>query len=359
MDNYQSYESITSLAESMPDGKEKIALREKAINLADLSGNDESQFDARLAYLMDIGHDGGYSEKYFTVFPWLLAFAGNRGNDYHKMRVLWYYKWVITTLINYPVVSLKQIEDTLEDLRKRFLEYGSNEKVYHQYAADIFSDAGLFDKAQVHYKKWVRFKKYDMLDDCEACVINKHVSYHVKRNNLKAALSVAEPLLSKKISCKHVPKDTYSSLVPLLLKSPQQELCDELAIKLGKALSLMKYGGNFVNAHTLIIYHAKRGNLTKAIRLFEKYSEPAFTQKNIFGRLHFYVSIQYLLQQINKVEIKLKLSTHFPLHSPTDTYNVQQLLAWFNQQSDEMVAAFNKRNGNTFCTELKKELLST
>jgi tetratricopeptide (TPR) repeat protein len=353
----QSYQSLAKLAEELPQGDERILCREKAINLADLSGLESDMFQARYDYVNDLSSTGGYSEKYFTVFPWLLNYAEKKGTSYEKMLVLWIYKWVILEMGNHPTVTKLQIEATLEDLRKRYLAFGSNEKVYEQYAYTCYVEIHEYEKARLHYNRWRKYKKNDLLDDCEACVVNRHVSYLVKDGELKKAMKVAQPLLSGNLFCTHVPKDTWSKLLLPVYTSGDVECSAIFAEKLGKKLKTMKYNGNLDAVYALIIYHAKLGELTKAIKWLEKFMPTALEQKQLNGKFWFFTAAAYLFNHISREKIKLMLPAAFPSYNASGVYQVKDLKVWFDAEANNIAARFDKRNGNNGFATSKEKLL--
>jgi hypothetical protein len=353
-----TYESIDELACSLPDGPERIALREKGINLADLSGDKRQQFEARKEYIQDVSHDGGFTEKYFIVFPWLLDFAQKHGTDDDKMYVLWYYKWVISTMPEIASVTKLQIERALEDLRVRYLAYGSNEKVYHDYACQAYMYIGENEKSKYHHQKWSRFKNRDNFDDCEACVINRDVDFHARLGNLDNALKAGRPVLTGKKRCTHVPKTTYSNLLVPLMKAGNEELSAEYAEKLYKSLMAKKFGGDNSYAYSVMVYFTRQRDFSRAIKLVERYTNMDVGQKNLFRRFYLFAGCLYVFKNLRKETIKLKLPKKFPLYKETNTYDVATLIKWFDEQTDAIAALFDKRNENGFLSREKRELLA-
>lgn len=357
-DDLNTFQSVNDMADTLPYGRERTALREKAINLADLSGDERQQFEARKEFVNDVSNEGGFSEKYFTVFPWLLNYAHQKGTDDDKMIVLWYYKWIVSEMPEFPAVTKTQITNALEDLRKRYIEYGSNEKVFHQYAADAYMLIGENEKSKYHYDRWKRFKNRDYLDDCPACVVNRAVHWEASLGTVEDALKVAQPVLKGRLVCTHVPKGTYSYLLLPLVRNDKPQLADMYAEKLYKLLLSSKYGGDNFHAHTVMIYYAKQEDFTRSVKLFEKYMKIGEGQKNLYSRFYFYLGALYLFSRIKKDTIKLKLPPKNPLFSADNTYETAALREWFDHETDAIAALFDKRNENIMVSMQKKELLA-
>lgn len=356
--DYTSYESIDTLARSLPYGPERTALREKGINVADLSGDARQQFEARKQFVEDVSDDGGFTEKYFVVFPWLLNYARQHGDEADRMTVLWYYKWVINTMPEIPAVTKSQMERALEDLRVRYLEYGSSEKVYHDYACQTYMYIGESKKSKYHHQQWKKFKNRDYLDDCEACVINREVDFYCRLGKVEDALKIGKPVLTGKLRCSHVPKTTYSHLLTPLIKENNEQLAEEYAEKLHKALMKKKYGGDNSYVYPAMIYFSKQGDFARAIKLFERYMKMDVEQKNVFRRFYFFVGALYLFTKLDKESIKLQLPRKVEFYKATNTYEVAMLRDWFDKKTDEIAALFDRRNENSMISDEKKNLMA-
>lgn len=356
--DHNSYDSIDEQASFLPHGAERVALREKAINVADLYGDMRQQFEARKSFIEDVCHDGGFTEKYFVVFPWLLNYAQKQGTQDDKMMVLWYYKWVINQMPEIPAVTKQQIERALEDLRLRYIEYGSSEKVYHDYSCQTYLYVGEIERSVYHHRRWSRFKSRDYLDDCEACVINRQVDFFCRTGKLKEALAAGQPVLTGRLRCSHVPKTTYSHLLVPLMRANDEKFSAEYAEKLYKALMVKKFGGDNSYVYPAMIYYSKQGDFTRAVKLFERYMNMDVEQKNLYRRLYFFIGCLYMFQKINKETIKLKLSKKFAAYQASSTYEVAVLVKWFDEQTDLLAAQFDKRNGNDMISKEKQELLA-
>jgi hypothetical protein len=356
--DYDNYEVLDDMASDLPYSKERSLLREKAMNIADALQDESKQFDARINYVNDICMEGSFPEKYLTVFPWLLAYAGKSKESYDRLQVLWYYKWVIMIMHEFPSIAKKQIEAALEDLRIKYNEFGSTDKVYHDYSREAYLNLGDYAKSTVHHTKHIEFKRRDKLDDCEACVINRIISYHILTGNIAEALKKARPVFNGKKSCTHVPKDTYTNFITPLLKQKDYALAAEFSEKLEQALKQIKHGGNYKAAYPLMLNHALNNQLSKAIKLFEKYFSNAFDARSMDGKFFFYTAALYLFKRVDKEMIKLKLPKNFSLYNSDSTYKLSALIAWLDKETNTIAALFDKRNENNKYRDEKTAILT-
>ncbi|MFT3680456.1 MAG: hypothetical protein QM791_09305 [Ferruginibacter sp.] len=356
--DYSDYDSLNRMAEKLGYSKERSLLREKAMNIADTLNDERKQFDARITYVNDVCMEGSFPEKYLAVFPWLLAYAGKSKSGFDKMQVLWYYKWVITLMPEFPTVSKRQIEAALDDLRVKYREYGSTDKVFHDYSREINILMGDLDKSTVHHQQHIAFKRKDKLDDCDACVVNRVVYYHIATGNIEEALKKAKIIFNGKKNCTHVPKDTYANfIVPFLIRK-EYDKAEEFSENLEAELKKVKHGANYKAACPLMLNHLVHKRTANAVKLFDKYFANAFDAKAMDGKFRFYVAGAALFTNIERETIKLKLSKNFPHYNTQNTYNVKFLTDWLDTESGKIAALFDKRNGNDKYKSDKASFLS-
>ena len=356
--DYDNYESLDQMARDLPYSRERSLLREKALTLADTLNDEEKQFDARMNYVNDVCMEGGFPEKYLSVFPWLLAYVSKSKFKTEIYTVLWYYKWVVNIMPEFPSISISQIENALLDLQKRYREFGTNDKMFHFYSRAVYCDIGDYEKSAWHHKKLMRYTRSTQLDDCEACVLNRGVKYHIAMNNFEQALKEAQPLLTGKKTCTHVPKATYSALIiPLLIRNDHQR-ASEFSEKIEKDIKGKKFSDNYEYIYPVIINHTVQGRTTNAIKLFEKNFGNAFMAKAAEAKFCFYVSAIVMFKKVQKKTIRLKLPPDFPLYNKESTYDVKEMTEWLEKETEHIASLFNNRNGNDKYTKEKRKILS-
>lgn len=355
--DYSDYDSLNQLAEDLPYSKERSMLREKALNIVDSLNDEQKQFEARINYVNDVCMDGGFPEKYLSVFPWLLANVSKSKFKDELYTVLWYYKWVVNIMPEFPSISITQMENALLDLKNRYREFGSNDKVFHDYSRAVYHHIGDYEKSALHHKKLMRYTRRDQLDDCEACVINRTVRFYIVTGDMEEALKQAQPLLTEKKTCTHVPKATHSNFIIPLLLSKRHDLASAFAEKLEKELKRLKHGGNYEYAYSLVTYHTFHKRTINAIKVFEKYFGDAFSAKAADGKFYFYVSATGLFKTIEKKTVKLKLPQDFPLYNKENIYDVKAMTEWLEKEINAIASAFDKRNGNNKYSNEKIKIL--
>jgi tetratricopeptide (TPR) repeat protein len=354
-DYKQTYENLLADADALPSGDTRVAIVEKAMQLVDLHQDERLQFKIRLRYIREIHEAGGFAEKYVAIFPWLLAYTKKTESHFDKYEVLWYYKWVIGCMPNFPTVSKTQIESALLDLRDRYREVSPTDLVYHSYARDMYIDLGDLAQAKAHQKEIEAIGGRDILSDCKACTLNSYVAYLVAIREVRQAIIAAQPLLSGSLSCHSVPQTTFARLIPEFLLLGRHDEAKGMASRLLKKLK-KEDRDDYARGYSLLGYMAVMKKYEKGISLFKDHFENAWRVKSKWGKLHFYAYAAFLFREVQKksdiTKVELTLPSNFPLYTANNQYDISILLPWLEKEVQDLVAAFNKRNGNTYFSTL-------
>ena len=252
---------------------------------------------------------------------------------------------------NFPTVSKTQIENALLDLRDRYREVSPTDLVYHNYARDMYVDLGDFEQAKTHQKEIEAIGGRDILSDCKACTVNSYVTYLVAIRDISQAIAVAQPLLNGSLSCHSVPQTTFARLIPEFLLLGRHDEAMGMASKLLKKIK-KEDRDDYARCYSLLGYMAVMKKYAKGISIFKDHFEHAWRVKSKWGKFHFYAYSALLFREVLKKsdikQIELTLPANFPLYSANNQYDINILLTWLEKEVQDLVAAFNKRNGNIY-----------
>lgn len=354
-DYKQTYQNLLTEADALPASEARVSIIERAMQLVDLHQDERLQFKIRLRYIREVQDAGGFAEKYVAIFPWLLAYTERTESVWDKYEVLWYYKWVIGCMPNFPSVNKTQIESALLDLRDRYREMSSSDLVYHNYARDTYTDLGDFEQAKAHQLEIEAIGGHDILSDCKACTLNSYVSYLVAIREVPKAIVAAQPLLEGSLSCRTVPQSTFTRLIPefLLLKRYKEAM--GMASKLLKKIK-KEERDDYGKVYSLMGHMAVMRKYEKGLSLFKDFFENAWRVKSKWGKFHFYAYSVFLFREILKnteiTKFEMILPPNFPLYAADNQYDLQLFFNWLEKELKEIETAFNKRNGNTYFSEI-------
>ncbi|GLX69930.1 hypothetical protein MU1_42760 [Paenibacillus glycanilyticus] len=322
----------------MPDGKQKLAVLEEMIRVADRYMTEEEAYQARMDY-SNAAPECGCPERMLVSFSWCLKkFEDNPGN-YSNFYIMWHYKWVLGYVWRLPELSLEQIERVFEDFKEKCHTYGYSLRVYYQKRLNFMLWQGKMAEAAECYKSW-RAAKRDSLSDCSACEQNMFGSYHFAIGHHKKGLQSLRPILEGKMSCRSVPQNTYSEMMLPLLKLGEYDRATETA---KKAYRFIK-GPSYLEEYGTFLQFFTVTDMPKAVKLYEQTVGLGLGSKLGWDRLQYFVSVRIFLKEWSRTRRRKKLA-----ESELVT------LGWLDQEISRLVQAFNRRNGNSFVEEWIRE----
>src|SRR5438874_9151542 len=108
-------DELMTHAERLPDGAAKVAVVERAVQLADLHNDIPTAFRVRVR-LMGAALSGGLSDMLLVAFSWCLSQQERDPTQFPENDILWQFRWVISELVEFPNVSKTQIEELFADM---------------------------------------------------------------------------------------------------------------------------------------------------------------------------------------------------------------------------------------------------
>ncbi|UKS28779.1 hypothetical protein LOZ80_07600 [Paenibacillus sp. HWE-109] len=335
------YNNLRSEAWRMPNGKQKLAIKEEMIRIADAYLTEQDAYDSRMEYT-DAAIECGCPERLFISFAWCLAKFEKNPSDYSSTTIMWHYKWVLNHVWRIPQFSLEQIELLFADFKEKCLQYGFSLRAYYQQRVNFYLSQGDLKEASLQYKQW-REAPRDRISDCQACEQNLFGVYHFRINHYKRGMHVLKPILEGKLSCRTIPQNTYSQIIHPLLKLGEFDQAILTANKAYRAIegpSYLKEYGIFIEFFTVV-------NMGKAVQLYERTIRLGLDCKVAWDRMQYLVSVRLFLQQWSQTKRRKKL-----VESATVT------LDWLDAEIHRLEQAFQARNRNEYVKQFitEKEL---
>ncbi len=326
----------------------KVALLEEAVRLADADGTDDDlRWDARHE-LVHTATFCGFYETALVAFAWQLGKCDENPERWHERDLLWQYKWIISSLHRFPGIPLERIDETTEDMARRYERCGLNQRPVHDVRRRNALFTGNLEATHEHYRLWKATPR-DSGADCAACELANEFDYFlVAREQPEEAIELAEPLLDGRMSCAVVPLSCLAQvLVPLLRLGRVEETVAHHLRGIGLIDDRSRAIGS-VGDH--LDYLAITGNHRRGIALLERRFAWASEGRNLSGRFTFYLGAWVLLSRIaeraRKPTRKLRLPRSLPFWREDATYRLDELLAWLEGELRGLADAFDRRNGN-------------
>lgn len=326
-----------------------------AIRIADENEDVELGYELR-GDLMDAEWGLADRTEFVSLFSWMLNVYDSDPESYDVEDLLWKYKWIIYELYSNPDVPLEQIENVLEDYKRRLEEQGFGIRSYYSkqlneaiYQQDSAKSDQFLAKVNAH--------SHDELSDCRACEMDTQVHYHINQGDFDTAYTQALPLINKQFTCAHVPVITYCQLCHMAIKHNQPEKAAELFLQAEEGLQECEHDSSLITSVAHLIVYLFHTDKEKGWDYIEKYLKWSDTMKS--NRKFFFASRMAEALQLEDQEkvVQLELPESHPLYTPANTYKAGDIYHYYEQEARKYASEFDQRNRNSnFTTQLEKAL---
>ena len=336
------------------DAVSRIALLEEAIRVADAGGYSAQGYHLRLM-LIDVATFSGHPDKSLVAFVWCLSEFDKDPDEYDVWEIYWKYKWIIAAAVEFPSISREQIARMNDDLERRLRELGWSLHAVHSLRCFGYMRMGDFERSLESHAAWKQ-SETDDFSDCDACEADSEVELMVRLKRGKEALKLAQPILSGRLSCEEVPQLTYGTLMRSLLREGKLDKCEQMLEKGYR--QLVKNPDFLAELSEHQLYLIRQGRFVKAVNTFEKCMPWASVSPNLDARYQFYWAGALLIRSLaasGKSERKLRLPPKLPCYRQQSQYDLGELADWLEQEAGAIAEQFNRRNGNTYYSELMQE----
>lgn len=344
-------------AYNMPQGEERYSKVCEAVRHAEVAGDEDLLFEARLE-LVSASTFTGRAQETFTAFAWCLAkFKEDPYRyDYYSRAVLWSFKFILHNADEIPGITREQFEQLSEQMAEIYQQYGYNLRPVYYLRFLFASSTGDFDAASVYYEKFQTVER-DMMADCLACEADTTAEYLARLGQFERAAESMANIISNGMQCATVPQRTYSKVLHPLAMLGRYEEADA---NQRKGYSLIRYNPVFL-AHAAfhLAYLRHRGKLDEALDLIQNHLHWALDTTEQRSRYLFYCTAAQTLELVadDVAPISLRLPKTFEKHRPDGRYDPAELAGWFNEQARELGERFDRRNQNNYFTTTLRERL--
>jgi hypothetical protein len=336
-------------ADGLPDGPAKVALVEEAAALADSHQDVELSFEVRKV-LLGVCLSADRSELMLVAFTWCLAQCDRDPKRFPITRILWEFRWVVSSLCTFPEVSKEKISEMLGEMGRRYVQAGTSPRsfllMWRKMAVDM-GDAKLAADTDLAF----RHSPVDWMTDGLPTEQGFEITFRLFRNESDKALKAATPFLTRQIRSDHFEGQACAEVLLPMLKQ-------------GRAAEAMVYhhrgyklrGKNVRHLDSVamhIRFLALTDNLGRAVRLFEKHLPDALRTSNVFNRMRFLIDTVPLLDRLRKAgqaRARLRVPSECPLAGAGECPTVPAVRRWMKETAGQLAAAFDTRNGNDYYT---------
>ncbi|MEO3945880.1 hypothetical protein [Gorillibacterium sp. CAU 1737] len=336
------FEELRRASWSLPDGKQKLAVMEEMIRLADLYRPVSDAYEVRMNYV-SAAPDGGCAERMMIAFAWCLAEFRKHPDQYSSFSLLWNYKWVLNQIWRIPEFSRETADRVFEDFKAMCTEFGYNLRPYHQQRVSYLLSLGELDEAADAYRLW-RATPRDSLADCRACEQNLFGEYRFRIGHLKQGMKTLKPIMDGRMRCHAIPQNTYS-----LVMNPHLQLGEtDQAIAVSRKAFRELEGPAYLEEYGELLETLTLMDLARAYKLYER-TLPFVRESRIgWNNLNYLYAAGLFVEEWTKSKRRKKL----PMAD-------QVTPEWISDELGRLIQAFDRRNGNSIISERMADRVKT
>ncbi|OWR30099.1 hypothetical protein CDO73_13605 [Saccharibacillus sp. O23] len=354
MEDYLTeFQDLMSQAYSLPHSAAKMALLERAAEIADLAGDVEAGYEAR-EEIVETGSFGGFPMKAIVAYSWQLGQYDRDPQAFDEDSLYWNYKWIIDDIPSFPEVPAEQIDSLLQDMRRRYNEYGVSDRTYWYYNFRLSMYMGQLEKAQECLEEFRKLKR-DAMSDCAACELDEQVHYLVLLGKDEEAIKKAKPIIEGRKRCAEVPHMTLPQLLVPLHRLGRHEEAAEMQ---RKSYSLIRQNAKFIQLFGEHIGYLSLVDPQRALPMLERHLPQAETHEDPLNRMMFYWNSAALLHKLQRTgeDFVLNLPPASRFAGLAD--RPEELRAKLEEEAFAIAEALDARNGNDYYKEFGKKLLA-
>lgn len=337
-------------AASHPD--DKINLLKQAMQLADANNDLDWGFDLRLDLIRQ-EKDTSHCTESFPAFAWLLSTYDNNTDLFEEDDFLWEYKWMAGSARRNVNISREQVESIMEDLKVRLERNGYTPRGYYSVMIYWNLFIGEAEKAR-EYLKLRNDTPRDRMSNCPACELDTEVELELIEGNYDKALTTANDLITKKLTCGVMPLVTFCNLTYYLAKGNDPRAAEYFAKAEEEFTDVEENDTSLLSNISDLMYYLIKNDRDRAWEYFQKYADWEIGAEDAISYDFSRIVLPLLKEGGMK---KLDMSTKLPYYNADGVYDSAELYSYYLQKAKEMAQKFDTRNKtNEFVKGLEEML---
>ncbi|MDR0726385.1 MAG: hypothetical protein LBF59_10330 [Prevotellaceae bacterium] len=324
---------------------DKIALLKQAINLADAHNDVEWGFDLRLDLIRDEKETSRCDES-LPAFTWILDAYDKNPEQLDEEGFLWEYKWMLGSVRRNRLISLEQIDSIAEDFKTRLLRNGYSLRPYYTTKAHL----ALFLNNLEDARKYIDLRNQEVRDEmsnCRACELDDDVELELRLGNFEKALTVGNSMLTKKVTCVHMPFSCYCTCVKYFQKAGDMTKAYEYFQKAEADLTNLSDTSQISEIGILIRFLTDYDR-EKAWTFFESHAHWNLNSEDYLDFLFSVSVLPLLASEAGKV---LNINPSLEWYREDNTYDLKEVYNFYYEKAKALSEQFDERNGNSYFSE--------
>lgn len=331
---------------------DRIAVFKEAIKLADANRDIEWAYELRMDLIRTEQYTN-HSRESIPVFAWVLDAYDNNPGMFSEIDVLYEYKWLAGVVFNNLDVSREQIDNILDDFRKRLLRNDFTSREYF----NIKINQSLFKGEKILAREYLELRDKESTDTMTSWGSDLVTTIYVEmlegdfENALKNITEFVTYRSEHQMNIMHV----YSGLIYYWGGKIYDKRIDKYFTEVDKEFSEMKKYPYQLYEISLMMYYMAKHRKDRAWEYFEQFVNWEIGAEDSV-RFDFALSVLPLLKDAGIRNIE-SVSVHHPYYREDKTYDLNELYEHYRGIATNLAIRFDIRNNNKHFTELLNEEL--
>jgi hypothetical protein len=330
---------------------DRITLLKQAINLADTHNDIEWGFDLRLDLIMDEKETSRCNES-LPAFTWILDAYDKNHELFNEENFLWEYKWMLGSVRRNSLISLEQIESIAEDYKTRLLRNGYSLRPYYTTKAHLALFLNNLDDA----RKYIDLRNKEIRDgmaNCRACELDDDVELELRLGNFEKALTVGNNMLTKKVTCTHMPFSCYCACIKYFREAGNMGKAYEYYQKAEADLAELSDTSPIAEIGIMLRFLTDYDS-EKAWSFFEQHAHWNIDSEDY---LDFIFSMNALPLLKNGGSRILNVNSSLEWYKEDNTYDLKEIYNYYHKKAKDLAERFDRRNRNDYFGEQLAEAI--
>lgn len=351
MNHNLEIQKILLKLDTLSHPEDKINLLKQAIQIADANNDLDWGFDLRLD-LISQEKDTSHCTESFPAFTWILSTYDANPELFNEDDFLWEYKWMAAAARRNVNISRQQVESIMADLKGRMERNGYTPRGY--YSVMIYWNLFIGDMKEANRFLELRDNTpRDRMSHCPACELDTKVEIELIEGQFDKAITTANDLITKKLTCGVMPLTTFCNLTYYLSKAGDPRAAEFFAKAEEEIAEAKENDSSLISNISDLIYYLNKYDRNRGWEYFQKYADWEIGAEDAII-FEFSKNILALLKEGG--EKQLTMSEKLPYFKPDGNYKIAELYDYYYRKAKNLAQQFDDRNGTNSFTKALEEV---
>jgi len=339
-------------ADKLINPDDRISLLKQAIKLADGNRDIDWGYELRMD-LIRTEQRTNHSRESIPVFAWILDTHDNNPGMFSETDILYEYKWLAGVIFGNLDISVNQMDDILDDFRKRLLKNGYTSREYF----NIKINQSLFKGESILAREYLELRDKEEIDNMSFWANDLITTIYVEmlEENFDSAIKNIEEYARERSVHKMGLIHVYSGLIYYLGGKNYDERIEKYFEELDADLSEAKKYPFQLYEISLMMYYMAKYRKDRAWEYFGQIVNWEIGAEDAV-RFDFALSVLPLFDTEEKRTMDF-IGIRQPYYRDDKTYELKDLFSYYKALATDLANKFDIRNKNKHFTALLNEEL--